>query len=105
MSVVIVLGFLRLREGDLARLESAIEDISVAARAQQGCQHYSLSVDVLDPLLLRVSERWYDRMAQAAHMVGDHMVAFNLAMRRGKIVEAQVDSYDSDGSVRKLLSV
>lgn len=105
MSVVIVLGFLRIREGDLSRLQSAIEELTMAARAQDGCEHYSLSVDIDDPLSLRVSERWRDRSAQAMHMVGDHMVTFNLAMRRGRIVEARVDGYDSLGSITKMLYI
>jgi quinol monooxygenase YgiN len=105
MSVVIVMGYLRVREGDIDRLRSAIKAMTEAARAQDGCEHYSLSIDVTDPLLLRVSERWRDRAAQAMHLVGDHMVTFNLDMRRGKIVAADVNAYDSEGSVRKLIYI
>jgi quinol monooxygenase YgiN len=105
MSIVIVMGFLRVRDGDVSRLKSAIEDLTVAAGAQDGCEHYSVSVDVSDPLMLRVSERWRDRAAQSLHMVGDHMVTFNLAMRRGKVTEAKVDAFDSDGTIRKLLYI
>ncbi|MFM9852416.1 MAG: putative quinol monooxygenase [Sphingomonadaceae bacterium] len=105
MSIVIVMGYMRVREGDVDRLRSAIAALTLAARTQDGCEHYSLSQDVTDPSVLRVSERWRDRAAQAMHMVGDHMVTFNLDMRRGKIVEADINVYDSDGGMKKLIYV
>jgi hypothetical protein len=36
-------------------------------------------------------------------MISDHMVTLNLDMPRGKIVSADVNTHESDGSVRKLI--
>ena len=103
MGRVIVMGFLQIREGDLPRLQSTFDEFTTVTRAQPGCEHYSLSTDVKDPNVIRVVEIWTDRASQSMHLVGDHMVTFNLNMRRGKILKAAVDAYDSDGSVRKLI--
>ena len=54
--------------------------------------------------LLRVAERWRTRAAQSAHLIGDHMVEFNIGMRAGNVVATAIDSYEA-GVVRRLLQI
>jgi quinol monooxygenase YgiN len=103
--VILVSGFMRVRDGDVDRLSGAIANQSYAALQMDGCEHYCFAVDLLDPNLLWVSERWRDAQAEAIHMVSDHMVEFNIGMRRAKIVEASINAYDPDGSVRSLIEI
>jgi quinol monooxygenase YgiN len=105
MRVIVVSGYMRVRDGDVERLAGVISNQTYAAQALDGCDLYNFAVDVFDPNLLWISERWRDSEAEAAHMVGDHMVEFNIGMRRAQIVEASIWAYDPDGSVRRLIEV
>ncbi|UVO52758.1 putative quinol monooxygenase [Sphingomonas sp. SUN039] len=98
------MGYLRVRNADIARLHLPIERQVAAVREFHGCEHYSIGRDVLEPDLLRVAERWRTRAAQAAHMVGDHMVEFNIGMRAASVVATAIESYES-GIVRRLLQI
>jgi quinol monooxygenase YgiN len=103
--VIVVSGYLRVRDGDVDRLRGAIANQSFAALRTDGCEHYSFAIDVTDPNLLWVSERWRDAEAEAVHMVSDHMVEFNIGMRRAQIVEANINAYDAGGDVRSLIAI
>jgi quinol monooxygenase YgiN len=70
-----------------------------------GCDHYALSVDIDDPNLIHVSERWRDQAALGTHLVSDHVVAFQMSMRRTRILRGDVKIYYPDGSIKKLIDV
>jgi quinol monooxygenase YgiN len=102
--MLLVMGYLRVRGADIARLRSPVERLSASVREFHGCEHYSFGIDILEPELLRVAERWRTRAAQSAHLVGDHMVDFNIGMRAARVVAASVSSYEN-GTVRRLMEI
>jgi len=61
-------------------LKSAIVDMEVATLKEEGCDEYSFSVELSDPSVLRVTERWRDSEALAGHMDSAHMKTFRDAM-------------------------
>ena len=101
---VIVMGYLQLRPGDLDRLRPALVRHMRAVRAHDGCLEYMVASDIEVPTRLRVVERWRDARAQAAHLIGDHMAAFNIAMQTAKISEAQLDAFEGP-TVRRILEL
>jgi quinol monooxygenase YgiN len=103
-TVLLVMGYLRVRGADIARLRGPVDRLSASVREFHGCEHYSFGIDILEPELLRVAERWRTRAAQSAHLVGDHMVDFNIGMRAAQVVEASVSSYEN-GVVRRLMEI
>jgi quinol monooxygenase YgiN len=64
-----------------------------------------MAVDVLDSNVLQVSERWRDQATFGAHMVSDHMVAFNVDMRTARVLRGQINSYHPGGRVSKLIDI
>jgi quinol monooxygenase YgiN len=102
--VLLVMGYMRVRSADIARLQGPIARQAAAVREFHGCEHYAFGHDLLESDLLRISERWRTRTAQSAHLIGDHMVEFNIGMRAANIVATQVDSYEN-GMVRRLLQI
>jgi quinol monooxygenase YgiN len=98
--MIVVQGHMQLSEGSIARLKSALVVHIAAVRAFDGCELYSLAADTEKPDLLWVSERWRDKAAQALHMV-----RFNLTMQRARILEAQINAYDGDMTVERLIRV
>lgn len=69
--MIIVEGSIRIRDSELAR--PAMEAMVLASRAEDGCIDYAYAFDVIDPLLVRVSERWTTRDALAAHLASEHI--------------------------------
>ena len=74
--MIIVTGTVRFGEGEIDRLKDAMARNIEATRAEAGCEHYAYAVDVCDPALLHVSERWSDDAAIERHMASPHMGAF-----------------------------
>jgi quinol monooxygenase YgiN len=102
--MILVNGFLKLRPGDVDRLQPAIVRQVEAARAFDGCLLYAFAREIGAPDTLRISERWRTRTIQAAHMISDHMVQFNLAMRAARVFEGELHAYE-DGLTRKILEI
>ena len=102
--MLLVMGYMRVRSADIARLHTPIARQAAAVREFHGCDHYAFGIDVLEPDLLRISERWRTRAAQSAHLIGDHMVEFNIGMRAASVVATAIDSYEN-GVVRILLQI
>lgn len=98
------MGYMRVRSTDVARLRGPIARQTTAVREFHGCEHYGFGIDVLESDLLRVSERWRTRAAQSAHMIGDHMVEFNIGMRAASVVATDIESYEN-GIARRLLQI
>jgi len=103
-AVLLVTGYMRLRIADIARMHGPVSRQAVAVREFYGCEHYAFGNDLLEADVLRVSERWRTRAAQSAHLIGDHMVDFNIAMRAASVVATEVESYE-EGVVRRLLQI
>lgn len=69
--MIIVEGSIRISDPQLAR--PAMVAMVLASREEDGCIDYAYAFDLLDPLLVRVSERWTTREALAAHLVSEHI--------------------------------
>jgi quinol monooxygenase YgiN len=96
---------MRVRDGDVDLLRGAIANLLYAAKGLDGCDEYRFSVDLGDPNMLWLHERWRDQAAQSTHLISDHMVEFNIAMRRAKILKADIDTYHPDGKVQRLIEM
>ena len=71
--MIIVEGTVRIEPARLEAARPAMEKMVMASRAEAGCIDYAYAVDLLDPGLVRVSERWADRAALKAHFESPHM--------------------------------
>ena len=65
---------------DIAALQSAIHTMEVASREESGCSDYTFSVELNNPNILRITEKWHDVEALKAHMATPHMAEFQSAM-------------------------
>jgi quinol monooxygenase YgiN len=69
-----------------ARIESTRDDIRIltptlmemeaASRAEEGCLGYSFSVELSNPSIIHVTEKWASTEALQAHFKSAHMAAF-----------------------------
>jgi quinol monooxygenase YgiN len=58
--MIIVNGTVRFGAGEIDRLSGAMQANVEATRAEEGCEHYAYAIDIADPNLLHVAERWSD---------------------------------------------
>lgn len=93
--MIIVNGTVRFGAGEIERLRGAMERNVEATRAEEGCEHYAYAVDVSDPNLLHVSERWSDDSAIERHMASPHMGEFMALVGASKIESMSIKAYES----------
>ena len=101
--MIIIQGWMRLEEGEIERLRPAAETMIRTTRTTEpGCIEYNFAVDLVEPNLIRIGERWRDQAALDAHFASAHMAAFQKAMAGAKIVEISAMAY-SGSDERKLI--
>lgn len=93
--MIIVNGTVRFGAGEIDRLKGAMARNVEATRAEEGCEHYSYSVDISDPDLLHVAERWSDDEAIQRHMASPHMGAFMAEVAASKVEAMSIKAYEA----------
>ena len=94
--MIIVTGTARFGEGEIERLRGDFAANIESTRAEEGCDHYAYAVDVSDPDLLHISERWRDEAAIEAHMAAPHMARFMAVLGEATIEALSVKMYRAD---------
>ena len=92
--MIIVEGTSRVRDIGPAR-EAMLEMIS-ASRAEQGCIEYAYSVDIIDPQLIRVTERWTDREALIAHLASSPIARWRASWSEIGASERSLRLYEAE---------
>src|SRR5687768_8414518 len=93
--MIIVNGTVRFGAGEIDRLRGAMQSNVEATRAEEGCEHYAYAVDIADPNLLHVAERWRDDEAIEAHMTSPHMGAFMAEIGASKVEAISIKAYEA----------
>lgn len=93
--MIVVVGEVRFGAGEVARLKDGFARAIKATRAEDGCDHYAYSVDLGDPDLLHVSERWRDEAALDAHMQAPHMAELGALLHAAKIEAISIKAYEA----------
>lgn len=88
------------RAGEMERLREAALEMVRLTREEVGCIEYGFSVDLIDPDLMRVVERWVDQAALDGHFASRHMAAFNQALSSAKVMGASVRAHEAGGTRR-----
>jgi len=94
--MLIVLAKAKLGPGALDAARDAIAAMVEASNAEEGCLAYSFTVDVLDPSVLHIVEKWVDDAALVAHFQTPHMVAFNAAIAQLDVTIVEALKYHAD---------
>jgi len=99
--MLLIEGWLKLATGEFAKLHDQARAMVAATLAEDGCLHYSFAQDVVDPDLIRISERWRDEAALGAHSASAHMAEFQQALAGLKAEGADLRLYSAE-ELRKL---
>lgn len=91
--MILVMGTIKAAAGEVERLRQALSAQVAATLAEEGCEHYSFAIDVDDPDLVHVAERWASEEALAAHGKSEHMKTFNRAVGGAKLEHVVVKAW------------
>ncbi len=94
--MIVIEGSVRLPLENIARARAAMTTMIVASRAEAGCLDYAYAIDVLDPGLVRVSERWESREALAAHFKTAHLSEWRAAFAGLGITDRALRLYEAN---------
>lgn len=76
---ILVTGTFRVPAEQVDRLRPHMVRMIEASRAEDGCEAYDYAIDVLDPGLVHVHERWRDQASLDRHLDTDHLAAWRSA--------------------------
>lgn len=100
--MIIVVGEVRFGSGEIERLKGDFARAIAATRVEDGCDHYAYAVDLLDPDLLHVTERWRDAAALDAHMATPHVAELARLLHEAQVETISIRAYET-GEMKTLL--
>lgn len=93
--MILVEGHVRMEAaGDFEKVRAVAEAQIAASKAEGGCIDYTYAIDVLDPCVMRVCERWQSWDALEAHFKMPHMDAWRAALADVKFVERDLRAHE-----------
>ena len=78
--MIIVNGVLTTTPENIAAAQEAIGIMEQASRAEAGCDDYTFSVELNNPGMMRITEKWHSIEALREHMASPHMAEFQKAI-------------------------
>lgn len=78
--MIVVNAVVKSTQEDIVALKRAITTMETASRAEAGCDDYTFSVELNDPTVLRITERWHSVEHLKAHFATPHMAEFQKVM-------------------------
>lgn len=93
--MVLVEGYVRFADaGDFSRIREAAFAQMSASRAEPGCLEYTYALDVADPCLMRVLERWESWQALEDHFARPHMIPWRAALASVSVIERNLHAHE-----------
>ena len=83
-------------EGALEAGRAALETMIAASRAEEGCIDYAYAIDICEPAIMRITEKWVDDAALITHFQTPHMAAFQMALGELDIAILDVKKFQAD---------
>ncbi|MEL7198643.1 MAG: putative quinol monooxygenase [Pseudomonadota bacterium] len=92
--MIVVEGTIRVRDIDAARPHMLA--MIAASRQEDGCIDYAYALDLTDPGLVRVHERWRDRNALNRHLDTEHLKAWRSAWDDIGVTDRSLRLYEAE---------
>jgi len=92
--MLIVLAEVAIEAGSADGVRDAMRTMETETLKEPGCHAYAFSIDVSDPTMMRITERWESEQDLAAHFKTPHMAAFGAAIAQVKPKSMDVKVYE-----------
>jgi quinol monooxygenase YgiN len=93
-AMLLIIGTIRLPAEHLQAARAVMTEMVMASRAEEGCEEYSYSDDVLEPGLVRITELWRDQAALDRHFASAHLDVWRAAWPRFGIGDRNLRIYE-----------
>lgn len=93
--MIVVIGSFRIPPSMVDVIRPAMETMMIGSRAEEGCIEYSYALDVFDPGLVRVLEKWRDKAALEAHLRTVHIAEWRAQCSALAVSERELTGYDT----------
>ena len=93
--MIIVNGRMETTSENITATKSAIAKMEAASRLEDGCDDYTFSVELNDPSVIRITEKWRDLDALRVHFRSSHMSEFQRAMAAHPPTSSNVVFYEA----------
>ncbi|MDP7549691.1 MAG: putative quinol monooxygenase [Acidimicrobiales bacterium] len=100
--MIVIAGTINIDPDSSDDAVAAIVPMMTATHAEEGCIDYVLSIDPVQPGLVRIFEKWDGDEALSAHMGSVHMADFQGAMAGFGVTGMSVERFDG-ATVSKLI--
>lgn len=98
--MIVVIGEIRVTEGAVDAVRDAIGKMERETLKEPGCQAYAFSLDICDPTMVRIIERWDSMDDLKAHFGTPHMAEFNGAVGALGIQSMNINAWELGASVQ-----
>ena len=78
--MIVVNAVIETTAENIAAMKEAIAIMEKKSQAEAGCHDYTFSVELNNPDVIRITEKWETMEALAAHFQEPHMADFQAAM-------------------------
>ena len=92
--MIIVLVEVGVEPGAADKVKDAVVKMEQTTRKEAGCVGYAFSVDIADPGMVRVTERWRSMEDLAAHIKAPHMADFQVAVMQLQPKSLNIKAYE-----------
>nr|WP_290754625.1 putative quinol monooxygenase [Henriciella sp.] len=96
IGMIVIEGTVRINPDRLEAARPAMQKVVLASRAEPGCIDYAYAADLIEPDLIRVSERWQDRDSLKAHFQTLHMAEWRSTWPSLNIHARSLRLYEAD---------
>lgn len=93
--MIVVNARIEATEETIAAMKDAISVMEQASQAEEGCHDYTFSVELNNPAVLRITEKWEDMAALQAHFGMPHMAEFQAAMGANPPKSVEASFYEA----------
>jgi len=94
--MIVIEGSVRIPVEKVEAARPVMAKMIAASRAEPGCIDYAYSLDVVEPGLVRVTERWESREALAAHFRMPHMAEWRTVWPEFGITDRSLRLYEAE---------
>jgi quinol monooxygenase YgiN len=95
--IIIHIALTAASEAELQKLLAIAPKAIAATRKEKGCLEYAFARDILDPRMLRVTERWASPEALQAHMNEPHTKETVGVVRALNVASLSAKMYQGSG--------
>ncbi len=97
--MIVVMGTFRIPPENIEAARPVMTATVETTRAEDGCIAYAYAVDLFDPGLIHVAERWRDKPALVAHSKAPHLATWRAAQPGLGLSERNIRMYETDEGV------